>query len=294
MPAALELYQDLQPIEVAERAEPVNTNADATEYYQVLAAPLSVGSDRRIGESYVISDITEQRHREEQIRTHEAELEEKNERLDQFASLVSHDLRNPLTVAMAHTDRIEGTLDTVSGGSVSEIRDSVETLERSHQRMRDIIADGLDLARADNIVMVTKEVDLCEAAQEAWATVETGEAIFACDESATIEADRDKILTLLENLFRNAVEHGGAEVSVTVEPLSDPVGFAVADDGPGIPPQDRDDVLDHRHTTSDTGTGLGLSLVRKIADAHDWEISVDESATGGARFEVRAAATDSA
>jgi signal transduction histidine kinase len=60
----------------------------------------------------------------------------------------------------------------------------------------------------------------------------------------------------------------------------------VADDGPGIPADEYEDVLASGYTTSTDGTGFGLAIVREIADAHDWEIAVTESGTGGARFEI--------
>ncbi len=64
-------------------------------------------------------------------------------------------------------------------------------------------------------------------------------------------------------------------------------GFYVADDGPGISPEDRDQVFESGYTTADHGTGFGLTIVEQIADAHDWTIDVTESADGGARFEFR-------
>ena len=63
-------------------------------------------------------------------------------------------------------------------------------------------------------------------------------------------------------------------------------GFAVADDGPGIPADDRDRVFESGYTTGD-GTGLGLAIVKTIAEAHGWTVSVTESDAGGARFVVR-------
>jgi signal transduction histidine kinase len=89
------------------------------------------------------------------------------------------------------------------------------------------------------------------------------------------------------NLFRNAVEHGGTDVSVRVGPLED--GFYVEDDGPGIPEEERGSVLDAGYSTSEEDSGLGLAIVRQIAEAHGWELVVTEAEGGGARFEVRGA-----
>jgi signal transduction histidine kinase len=97
-------------------------------------------------------------------------------------------------------------------------------------------------------------------------------------------ADESRLRQLFENLFRNAVEHGGPGVAVTVGPLEGR-GFYVADDGPGIPADERDRVRETGYTTADGGTGFGLSIVESIADAHGWGMRLVESETGGARFE---------
>ena len=89
---------------------------------------------------------------------------------------------------------------------------------------------------------------------------------------------------LLENLFRNALEHGGTDVTVTVRLLED--GLAVEDDGPGVPESERERLFDAGYSTTERGTGFGLRIVRQIADEHGWDVTVGESATGGARFEV--------
>ena len=81
----------------------------------------------------------------------------------------------------------------------------------------------------------------------------------------------------------DAVEHGGAGVTVTVGPT--PEGFYVADDGPGIPADKRAMVFDSGYTTAAEGTGFGLAIVERIAEAHGWTVAAVESETGGARFE---------
>ena len=96
-------------------------------------------------------------------------------------------------------------------------------------------------------------------------------------------ADRSRLKQLLENLFRNAVAHNGDDVHVTVGDTAD--GFYVADDGVGVPPDDRDRIFESGYTTDADGCGLGLPIVRDIADAHGWDVTVAESTAGGARFE---------
>ncbi|MFD1643993.1 sensor histidine kinase [Halohasta litorea] len=109
--------------------------------------------------------------------------------------------------------------------------------------------------------------------------------------AATIEADDDRLGQLLENLFRNAIEHGGDEVTVTVGTMDD--GFYVEDDGSGIPEDKRDSVFTAGYSTSEDGTGFGLSIVNQIAEAHGWDVGLTESKAGGARFDITGGETTS-
>ncbi|MEF8855225.1 MAG: HAMP domain-containing sensor histidine kinase, partial [Haloarculaceae archaeon] len=209
-------------------------------------------------------------------RVRERELERKNERLDRFASLVSHDLRNPLHVA-------EGRLELAREECESE---HLEGIASAHDRMATLIEDLLTLARQGDRLTEVEPVDLGTLARRCWGTVQTPTGTLTVVPGPTILADRTATQTLLENLIRNAVEHGGDDVTVTIGPLEDDEGFYVGDDGPGIPPSERDSVFEAGYSTTPEGTGFGLSIVEEIAEAHDWEVAVTESADGGARFEI--------
>lgn len=91
---------------------------------------------------------------------------------------------------------------------------------------------------------------------------------------------------MCENLFRNAVEHGGTDVTVQIGELPNKNGLYIEDDGKGIPPDDRDRIFESGYSTADDGTGLGLAIVRRIVEAHGWTLAVTESAEGGTRFEI--------
>jgi signal transduction histidine kinase len=97
-----------------------------------------------------------------------------------------------------------------------------------------------------------------------------------------VEADPERLRELLENLLGNAVDHGGRSVRVGATDE----GFYVADDGPGVPPEEREQVFERSYTGDDGNTGLGLTIVRRIAEAHGWTVRVVESEDGGARFEL--------
>jgi signal transduction histidine kinase len=83
------------------------------------------------------------------------------------------------------------------------------------------------------------------------------------------------------------VEDAGSDPSVTVTVGDLPDGFFVADDGPGIPAEVRDEAFEAGYSTNPEGTGFGLSIVREVADAHGWDVRLVDAEEGGARFEFR-------
>jgi signal transduction histidine kinase len=150
--------------------------------------------------------------------------------------------------------------------------------------MEELIEDVLTLARAGESISDTEPVELTALVQECRQTVEMASASLATDREVSVQADETRLRQLLENLLRNAVEHGGGRVTVTVGSLDE--GFYLEDDGPGIPTDDREEVFEAGYSTNQEGTGVGLSIVKQVAEAHGWEICVTESETGGARFEI--------
>jgi len=129
-------------------------------------------------------------------------------------------------------------------------------------------------------------VSLDNSATKAWAVVETADATLVAEDQFRFEADSDRLEQVLENLFRNAIDHGDPDVTVRVGALEDDRGFYVEDDGAGIPEDEREQVFELGHSTNTDGTGLGLAIVKEIVTAHDWTIAVTESSSGGVRFEV--------
>jgi len=237
-------------------------------YVTTSKAPWRDDDGTVLGVVGVTRDITERKRYENQ-------LERQNERLERFASVVSHDLRNPLEVAL-------GRLEFAREDGDDEHFDAIE---RSLHRIDDLIEDVLTLAREGEAVSDPGPVDLAAVARAAWTVVETGDATLTVETDATLLADDSRLQQLLENVVGNAVAHGGDDVTVTVGDLGERQGFFVADDGPGVPEADRETVFDPGYSTDDDGTGLGLSIVRTIAEAHGWESEVADSESGGARFE---------
>jgi signal transduction histidine kinase len=116
--------------------------------------------------------------------------------------------------------------------------------------------------------------------------VETKSVELVVDEDLSFKADPERLQRLFENLFRNALDHGGPDVTVTVGALPNRSGFYVSDSGPGIPEDERESVFNLGYTTRENGTGFGLAIVAETVTAHGWDIQVTENTAGGARFEI--------
>ena len=204
-----------------------------------------------------------------------ARLRAERERLDRFASVISHDLRNPLSIA---TLSLERARDTHEEAEFERVADSLERMER-------MVDDLLALARTGTTVESLETADLRSLARDAWETIPTEDATLAHGDDGTVECDPSLVRNLLENLLRNAVEHNDPPVTVRVGTLDNDSGFYIADDGSGIPESEREQVLDSGVSGGDS-TGFGLSIVREITDAHGWELLLDAEQDGGARFEI--------
>lgn len=150
--------------------------------------------------------------------------------------------------------------------------------------MEKLIDDLLTLARNGSEIDDVEPVAPGQLARETWEFVGTAGGTLSIDTDQTMMADRSRLRQLLENLFRNAVGHGGDEVAVTVEELDN--GFYVTNDGRGIPADEREVVFEEGHSTNPNGTGFGLTIVQETIETYGWKTRITESATGGARFEI--------
>jgi PAS domain S-box-containing protein len=289
--AAIERALDGEEVSLVER---IRGRIFETAYQPV------VEDGRVTGVIGVATDITERR-------AHERELERQNERLEEFVSVVSHDLQNPLNVAAGRLELAREAFDS----------EDLDAAARSLDRMDELITDLLCLAREGERVNEIDSIALADVVEGCWHNVETGAAELVVETERTIRADPGRLQHLLENLLQNAVEHGstssrpvaddsegselpradgeavdavehgstnGTGVTITVGDLDG--GFYVADDGPGIPESRRTDVFENGYSTAPDGTGFGLAIVEEVVEAHGWSISVVESEAGGARFDI--------
>ncbi len=223
-----------------------------------------------------ITEITAQKQRE-------IELQRQNDRLEEFAHVVAHDLRNPLNYAQGYTELAEETGDLTR----------LPTVTKALSRMEAIVEDTLTLAREGQAVGSVEHVTADALARQCWAIIDAPEATLVCPESFGLRADPSRLSHLFENLFRNSIEHSTSKAAdsddtgqtITLGLLASGDGFYVADDGPGIAPDERETVFEAGYSTRTDGTGFGLAIVKRIAEAHDWTVSITQSTAGGARFE---------
>ena len=276
--------------------------AETTEIELLRALTTAAARGAALGIAFGLFDVERRR-----TKRRGAELERQVDRLEEFASVVSHDLRSPLTVAKGNMELI-GDNDAVDEELIAHV-------EFAHDRMSEIIEDSLALARGGNEVTDPEPVGIEELATQAWQTVGGDDKTLSVATEMQLDADPERLLRLLENLFRNAIEHGGDGddsddsgdpiaaglpddygddepsdsvldgLSITVGELTDGKGFYIADNGDGIPEDEREDVFEAGVSSSGTGSGLGLAIVRRIAQAHGWTVSVTDADGGGARFE---------
>ncbi len=262
-------------------AEGKNPIAIEDRWFDVQVDPITDprGTDR--GHVFLLRDVTVREQRREALERRESQLERQNDRLEDFAGVVSHDLRNPLAAATAAVERAR--IDEADRDDV------LDRAANAHRRMDELIEGLLSLATAGKAVDTLERVSLEGTIRSVWSRLETGSATLTVElPRETVLADEKRFRQLAANLFRNAIEHGGTDVavSVTAERSGDQLSLWICDDGPGIPDDERARVFD-RGVSLGGGTGLGLAIVDDIADAHDWSVEVSEGPDGGVCFEIR-------
>ena len=222
------------------------------------------------------------------LKERERDLKRRNEQLNNIKDLITHDVQNPITVALSSIDLYRETNE----------ESHIETVEEALHRIDTLVDQTNVLAEQPGQIEGDDIVSLEDIVRSAWSVVETPGATLRIEDSRRLEADADRLKQLFENLLDNAVEHGspnsrtgsgddvehGGEITCTTGTLTDGIYFE--DDGTGIPDGDRELVFESGYTTDEDGTGLGLTIVERIATGHGWEIDVTEGTDGGARFEI--------
>lgn len=201
-------------------------------------------------------------------------LEQQRDRLDEFTSVISHDLRNPLNVASGNIDLAQ---ESIESEYLTRARGALDRIDQ-------MIDDLLMLAQQGDLIDDREPVSLPAVIERCLTSVDTADTTVEVTTDQTVSADTNRLVQLFENLFRNAVEHGGTDVIITVGECADGTGFYVEDNGPGFQAVNAAEVFEKGISTTPGGSGLGLAIVRRIAHAHGWEVAATDGTDGGARF----------
>jgi heavy metal sensor kinase len=226
-----------------------------------------------------------------------ARLEESFERMRRFTADASHELRTPLTAL-----RTVGEVGLQRARSTEELREVVGSMLEEADRLTRLIDSLLQLSRADagEIVLSPEWTPACHLACDAATRLsvlaeERGQTLSVdARERMCVMVDRLMFRQALVNLIDNAIKYGPANrpivVAVRVAPQS--IAFEVQDEGPGVPPEHRAHVfdrfyrVDHGRSPGRGGFGLGLALVRWVAQAHEGSVELESGPQGGCRFRI--------
>lgn len=218
---------------------------------------------------------------------------------EELLSIVSHDLRTPLT-------SLKGFVEMLLGGeydSTETLREYLNILDSEADRMISLINDLLDLGRLESgkLTMDMERVQLEEIAAYAVRSMEglaAQKGVTLAFEgrgsgSLSVNADRRRILQAFVNLLSNAIQFSpeGSGVEMIVHREDGSVLVEVLDEGPGVPPDERERIFEKYHQTEQAskgrgkGSGLGLAIVKKIVDLHGGTVSLaDSEGRPGSRF----------
>lgn len=214
-----------------------------------------------------VRDVTE-RKRQQKI------VDRQAERFEELTAYMSHDVNNQLML-------IEGYLELAemeqSSENIAVARRAVERVETALSSIRQLAKSGPDQLTKSNVEFDT-------VAKTAWNQLASGETTFSCETAFTLEADPERLEVLISQLLRNAIECDAETVRIEPVTTNGTNGFAIQDDGPGLPVSEPETVFETGFSTDDEGAGLGLAIVKQIVESHGWEIRVDSG--NGTRFEV--------
>jgi two-component system, OmpR family, sensor kinase len=210
-----------------------------------------------------------------------------------FVSDASHELRTPLTIVRGQLEVLARQPDV----SREEVRRVTRLVSAETERMERLVDDLLLLAKTEEgSPLSRRRLDLRDYVHDVFDALSlTADRNFELGQvsDVSIQADPDRLAQVIHNLAQNAVVHTQEGGLVRLSAAADGryVRFAVEDDGPGIPADERDRIFDRFHRTDYSrarttgGSGLGLAIARALVEAHGGEIRACESPEGGARVE---------
>ncbi|MCI0881318.1 MAG: GAF domain-containing protein [Chloroflexi bacterium] len=244
-------------------------------------------------------ELAESREKHSLLEAKSAELERVNEAKSQFLAMVSHELRTPLTAISAYTDILGRNSE---GNLIEKQVTQIGVIRRNATHLNKLISDLLDISKIESAAFSLAKVnfdlgemvlDLVESLEP---LVSAKEQQITADVTEGIEliADKEKITQVVSNLIENAVKYSpvGADISIEISPVDGAAEIVVSDNGYGISKADQERIFEtfFRSRTEENwevpGTGLGLSLVKRIVSMHGGTISIDSEPGVGTSFTI--------
>jgi len=221
-------------------------------------------------------------------KAYEQQLERSNERLQEFAYILSHDLQEPLRMVSSYVDLLETELDELLD---DETREYMQFAVDGAERMRGMIDGLLQYSRVETEGQSFSETDVAAVVegvrQDLQLVIAESDIELIVNSLPTVQADADQLGQVFQNLLSNAIDHGGngTTIELSATEIVDGYRFAVSDDGPGIPDDQQEDIfgLFDKGTDSDS-TGIGLAICERIIDRHNGEIWAESTEGEGSTF----------
>lgn len=216
-----------------------------------------------------------------------------NQMKNEFVSMVSHELRTPLTSIAGFADTLRASWRTLPGEEVDEFL-RIITAQAHH--LGELVEDVLVIPRleAGRLQLEMREFDLAEVTHEVTDVLfppgSGREAAVAIAGNVRPYADRKRVQQILRNLCENARKYGGDQILVEGTPLGQLYMVVVADNGPGVPVEDRERIFEHfeQLTKGDArredGIGLGLPIARRLARSMGGDLWYEDRFPTGSRF----------
>ena len=258
---------DAESADPADRSTTRHGNAEGRTHDVGADHAVAAGADR---------EETNEAHGGTESREAEAGEPPTAERLEEIISRVTHDLKSQLIVAHRRLDMAHREVDS---DDLAEVATALDRMDVLIEGLQEGAVEGMERTETERVLLPT-------LADQCWRNVAANGATLHNTSTLPLRANPSGLKRVLENLFRNAVEHNDAGVRVEIGDLDEANGFYVADDGSGIPESVRDSVFEPGVSTGRDATGLGLSIVAQIAETHDWQIRISESDAGGTRFDI--------
>jgi signal transduction histidine kinase len=216
------------------------------------------------------------------------ELQAANEELSRFTSFVSHELTDPLSQILSNLDML--TADLAEGPVEEDVRDLAQQALAGARWMDRLVKDLLRYAQTSDRRLEVGEVDLRATAEDAADMlehrIEGGTRAVRVGDLPMVQADANLLRRVVENLVRNALQHGEPPVEIHGEDEGEAWRICVDDHGPGLSRDERQELFELFATGggSRSSSGIGLALCERIVHRHGGDIGAKAAPTGGARF----------